>query len=298
MIRIHLSIRILLSVLPCLLFLSVNSIMLFALLKKPLFLESPRYLLFGNLLLSDSLQVLLTTLLYVFALTRVKMITLSCVIVTQLTTITVRMSPLSLALMSLERYVAICFPLRHATIATTKATRVAIAVMWTLACLDSFIQLFLFFKLSNRDLNVQLICERKSIYQLHVYVVLNQVFTIINFMLVTLVIIYTYVGIMVAVRFSSSCAYRAKTAPKTVLLHALQLCLYLISTLFNMINSSELFNLDPAVALQVRPAIFLVLIIFPRFLSPLIYSLRDQTLRQTFKYYFTFGNKSVGPYKS
>ncbi|KAM4726238.1 odorant receptor 131-2-like [Anableps anableps] len=297
MIQIHLSIRVLLTVLPCFFFLYVNSIMLFALVKKPLFLESPRYILFGHLLFSDFLQVLLSTLLYIFALTMVRIITCVCIIVIQLAAITVKMSPINLAVMSLERFVAICFPLRHATIATSKATRVAIAVMWTVASLDSFAQLFLFFSLHNRSLTTQQVCKKKSVFHLQVYVVLNQVFTVVNFVLVTIIIIYTYVATMIAVKYSSSCAHRAKVAHKTVILHVLQLCLYLISALFNMINSSDLFNFDPAVALYVQHMLFLGLIIFPKFLSPLIYGLKDQTFRHVFKYYFTFGYKSsVEPY--
>ncbi|XP_012722549.2 odorant receptor 131-2-like [Fundulus heteroclitus] len=297
MIQIHLSLRVLLTVLPCLLFLFVNSIMLFKLLKKPLFMESPRYVLFGHLLFSDSLQLLLTMLLYILALTMVRIITCVCVVVIQLSAITVKMSPINLAVMSLERYVAICFPLRHGTIATFRATRAAIAVMWTLASLDSFVQLFLFFSLSTRSLTAHQICSRKGVFQLQVYVIINQVFTVVNFVLVTVIIFYTYVAIMVAVKCRCSCVHRAKMARKTVLLHMLQLCLYLISSLFSMINSSELLNLDPAAAFYIHPMLFSGLIILPRCLSPVIYGLRDHKLRQVFKCNFTFVYKaSVEPH--
>ncbi|XP_023198471.1 olfactory receptor 52A1-like isoform X2 [Xiphophorus maculatus] len=270
MIQIHVPVRVLLTVLPCLFFLYVNSVMLFALVKKPLLLESPRYILFGHLLFSDFLQF---------------------------TAITVKMSPINLAVMSLERFVAICFPLRHAAIATSRVTRGAIAVMWTVASLDSFTQLCLFFSLGNRSLTAQQVCRKKTVFQLQVYVIVNQVFTVANFVLVTVIIIYTYIATMVAVKCGSSCAHRAKVAHQTVILHALQLCLYLISTLFNMINSSDLFNLDPGVALYVNHLLFLGLIIFPKFLSSLLYGLKDQTFKHVFKYYFTFGYRSsVEPY--
>ncbi|XP_014844717.1 PREDICTED: olfactory receptor 52A1-like [Poecilia mexicana] len=297
MIHIHVSVRVLLTVLPCLFFLYVNSVMLFALVKKPLLLESPRYILFGHLLFSDFLQVLLTTLLYIFALTMVRIITCACIFVIQFTAITVKMSPINLAVMSLERFVAICFPLRHAAIATSRVTRGAIAVMWTAASLDSVTQLCLFFSLGNRNLTARQVCRKKTVFHLQVYVIVNQVFTVANFVLVTIIIIYTYIATLVAVKCGSSCARRAKVAHQTVILHALQLCLYLISTLFNMINSSDLFNLDPAVALYVQHMLFLVLIIFPKFLSPLLYGLKDQTFKHVFKYYFTFGYRSsVEPY--
>ncbi|XP_039682336.1 odorant receptor 131-2-like [Perca fluviatilis] len=126
-------VKVLLSILPCLLFLYGNGVMMFSLLRKPLLLESLRYVLFGHLLLTDSLQLLVTMLLYIIAATMVRMISYVCIIVTPFAGITVKMSPLNLAVMCLERYVAICFSLRHADIATTRTTGVAIAFMWTVA---------------------------------------------------------------------------------------------------------------------------------------------------------------------
>ncbi|XP_040907977.1 olfactory receptor 1500-like [Toxotes jaculatrix] len=178
-------VKALLSILPCLLFLYVNGVMLFALLRKPLLLESSRYILFGHLLFTDSLQLLVTMLLYIFAVTMVRMISYVCIIFTLLAAIVVKMSPLNLAVMSLERYVAICFPLRHADIATTRATGMAIAVMWTAASLDSFTQLFLFVSLENTSFIVPRFCIRNTVFQLQIYSTLNRAFTILYFVLVS-----------------------------------------------------------------------------------------------------------------
>ncbi|XP_070773779.1 odorant receptor 131-2-like [Enoplosus armatus] len=286
-------VKALLSMLPCFLFLYVNSVMLFALLRKPLLLESSRYILFGHLLLTDSLQLLVTMLLYIFAVTMVRMISYVCIIVTLVAAITVKMSPLNLAVMSLERYVAICFPLRHADIATARRTVVAIAVMWTVASLDSFTQLFLFVSLENTSFTLPRFCTRNSVFRLQIYSTLNKAFTILYFVLVSIIIIYTYIAIMITVKSASSNIRNATKAHRTVLLHLLQLCLCLTSTLFNMINSSSLWNINPAMAIHIQYALFLGLIIFPKCLSPLIYGLRDHTFRHVFKYYFTFGFKTT-----
>lgn len=106
------SVKAALCMLPCFFFLYVNAIMMFALLKKPLLLESSRYILFGHLLMCDSVQLLLTMLLYIFAVMMVRMINYVCVFVSLLAAVTVKMSPLNLAVMSLERYVAVCLPRR------------------------------------------------------------------------------------------------------------------------------------------------------------------------------------------
>lgn len=279
--------RAVLSMLPCFLFLYVNAVMLFTLLRKPLFLESSRYILFGHLLLTDSMQLLVSMILYIFAVTMVKMMSYVCIIFVVTAAITVKMSPLNLAVMSLERYVAICFPLRHADIATTRTTGFAIAVMWTMASVDSFTQLFFFVSCANTSFTTP--CTRQSVFRLTIYTTLNRSFTIMYFLLVSVIIIYTYIAIMVTVKTSSANVRNANKAHKTVLLHLLQLCLCLTSALFNMINSSGLWSIDPATAIHIQYALFLGLIIFPKCLSPLLYGLRDNTFRHVFKDCFTFG---------
>ncbi|KAM7397782.1 hypothetical protein PAMA_005892 [Pampus argenteus] len=284
-------VKALLSMLPCLIFLYVNGVMLFALLRKPLLMESSRYILFGHLLFTDSLQLLVTMLLYIFAVTMVRMIGYVCAIVTLLAAITVKISPLNLAVMSLERYVAICFPLRHADVATARTTGITIAVVWTVASLDSLSQLFLFVSIENTGFTVQRFCTRNSVFRLRIFSTLNKAFTIMYFVLVSMIIIYTYIAIMIAVKTTSTNVRNARRARKTVLLHLLQLCLCLTSTLFNMINSSGMWDIDAVMAIHIHYALFLGLIIFPKCLSPIIYGLRDHTFRHAFQYYLTFGIK-------
>ncbi|KAG8008331.1 Olfactory receptor 2T6 [Nibea albiflora] len=244
--------KVVLSTLPCFLFLYINGIMLFALLSKPLLLESSRYILFGHLLLTESLQLMFSLVLYLFAVTLVKIISYACIVVTLLAAIAVKISPLNLAVMSLERYVAICFPLRHADLATTRTMQMAIAVMWTMASLDSFIQLFLFFSLENTTFTLPRFCMRNTVLRLQIYSTMNKTFTILYFVLVSMIIIYTYIAIIITVKTSSSKASKSNKAHKTVLLHLVQLCLCLMSTLFNMINTSNVSNLNSAVAHQIQ----------------------------------------------
>ncbi|XP_041657992.1 odorant receptor 131-2-like [Cheilinus undulatus] len=290
---LHTPVKVLISVLPCMLFLYVNFVMLFALLRKPLLLESSRYVLFGHLLLTDSLQLFCAMLMYIFAVAVVRMVSYVCVIIVVFASITVKMSPLNLAVMSLERYVAICFPLRHADIATTRRTGVAIAVMWTVGSFDSFIQLFLFVSLENTTVTMQKFCYRDSVFRLHIFSTLNMIFTIVLFVLVSIVIIYTYIAIMVTLKSASSNARNASKAHKTILLHMIQLGLYLTSILFNTINSSSQWYIPSNIAVHVQYALFVSLMIFPKFLSPLIYGLRDTTFKHIFRHYFTFGCKTT-----
>uniref|UniRef100_A0A8D3B4J0 Odorant receptor, family 93, subfamily A, member 6 n=1 Tax=Scophthalmus maximus TaxID=52904 RepID=A0A8D3B4J0_SCOMX len=274
-------VRVMLSLLPGLLFL------------KPLLLESSRYILFGHLLLTESLQLFVTILLYVFAVTMVRMISYVCVVIRMLGVVTTKMSPLNLALMSLERYVAICFPLRHADIATTRRTGMAIAVIWTVASMDSFTQIVVFVSLDNKGSTVPTVCSRNSVLHLQIYSTIFTTFTIMCFVMVSTVIIYTYIAIMITVKSASSNSQNVTKAHRTVLLHLIQLCLCLSSTLFTMINPGGRWNMKRTVAIHIEYFLFLTLLILPKGLSPLIYGLRDQTLRHIFIHYFTFGLKTT-----
>uniref|UniRef100_A0A3P8S802 Odorant receptor, family 93, subfamily A, member 5 n=1 Tax=Amphiprion percula TaxID=161767 RepID=A0A3P8S802_AMPPE len=249
---LHTSVKAVLSTLLCLFFLYVNSVMVFALLKKPLLLQSPRYVLFGHLLVTDSLQLVASMLLYVFAVTRVRMASYVCITFLLFASSTVKLSPLSLAVMSLERYVAICFPLRHAYIVTSRTMGIAIAVIWTVASLDSFMLLILFVSLENTSFTLQKFCTKSTVFRLQIYVTLSRTFTIMYFALVSLIIIYTYVAVMITAKSASSNASHANKAHKTVLLHLLQFCLCLTSTLFEMINTSSLLKMKRVVAVHIQ----------------------------------------------
>ncbi|KAJ8383230.1 hypothetical protein SKAU_G00040080 [Synaphobranchus kaupii] len=103
--------------------------MLFTLNRKAAFQGVSRYILFGHMLFADSIQLLCSMFSYLIAVVKVYMSNGLCVILLLPASITIRIAPLNLAVMALERYSAICFPLRHADIATSKWTGVAIAVV-------------------------------------------------------------------------------------------------------------------------------------------------------------------------
>lgn len=284
----HGTLKALLSVLPCLFFFYINTVMMFALFRKPQLLESCRYVLFGHLLLTESLQLLFSLLLYLFALTKTTTLSYICISVILLASLTLKMSPLNLAVMSLERYIAICCPLKHVHIITSRTTGVAIAFIWTTGSLESLTNFLLFVSLKNTSFVVPHLCNRKNLFHLPIFSSINDAFTIALFVIVSLIIIYTYVAILVIVKSASARAHNATKAGKTVLLHLIQLCLCLISTLFNMINSNSMWNIYPVAATHIQYTLFVSLIIFPKCLSPLIYGLRDQTLRQVLQSYIPF----------
>lgn len=78
------------------------------------FRETPRYLLLYDLLLAETLQMVITRVLFLLATFSVFLIRIVCLLLLTLTVATTIISPFNLAVMSLQRYVALCFPLRYA----------------------------------------------------------------------------------------------------------------------------------------------------------------------------------------
>ncbi|XP_064205502.1 odorant receptor 131-2-like [Anguilla rostrata] len=277
-----------LSMTPSFFFLYINVVMLITLRSKAIFRETSRYILFTNMLLADSLNLAFCMLMYSFAIFRVYFTGLVCLILVLAGGVISLISPLSLAVMALERYIAICFPLRHAEITTCRRTGMAIAIVWALGSVQSFTSL-IWFLISGPLVSTWGFCSRLFMPGLGVYSDINNTFTIIYFLSVGITIVYTYIGIVVAARSVSSNKLSAAKAHRTVLLHLIQLGLCLSSMLFGPIIAVARAHLDLFAAVNVQYVMFLGLIILPRCLSPLIYGLRDQTFKPLFIYYVTFG---------
>ncbi|XP_023252728.1 olfactory receptor 1M1-like, partial [Seriola lalandi dorsalis] len=125
-----------LTTVPCCVFLFINGTLLFTLRSKSVFHATPRYILLYNLLFADTVLMAQSQLLYLLAACRVKLMYPVCGVLTMLASLTTVISPLTLMVMSLERYVAVCYPLRHATIITIRSTGVAIIVVWAFSSLN------------------------------------------------------------------------------------------------------------------------------------------------------------------
>ncbi|XP_067280355.1 odorant receptor 131-2-like [Pseudorasbora parva] len=284
-----------LFVTPCIIFFYVNGVMLFTLRKKTVFQETSRYILFGHMLCVDTLNIFMSVVLYICAVSRLLIMKNVCLVLLFATTTLFQVSILNLALMSLERYVAICIPLRHTEITNFERTHIAFGVVWTMGLIQSMSELIIFYSIDNTNTAMNFFCSRTTLFRLQIYKKLDIAFTCIFFVLVSFVIIFTYASISAVAKTASCDKASAKKANKTVLLHLIQLGLGAASILVGVIQEAMYVFTDLATAVNVMYFCFLVFIIFPKCLSPLIYGLRDQAFSSLFKYYFTFGKGKVKP---
>ncbi|XP_053505178.1 odorant receptor 131-2 [Ictalurus furcatus] len=279
--------KVIFAILMSLFFIYLNAIMVYTLWSKPIFKETPRYILFNHMLLNDSIQLFVTSLLYIFSLAYLKLVMAACTFLVFVSSTTFRNAPLNLALMSLERYVAICFPLRHAEIATQKRTYISLGIIWFMGLMHFIIDLLYVVLVDPKFLTSQIFCTRERLFikqwQLDAY----QGFNVFYFVSVSMIILFTYVRILITTRSISSNKESAAKGHKTVLLHLVQLGLCLTSFLFSLIErAAAMASTSTSVFIDLRYLNYVFVLILPRCLSPLIYGLRDDAVRPLFIYYF------------
>ncbi|XP_057215705.1 odorant receptor 131-2-like [Triplophysa rosa] len=289
--------RIAVVVLMSLFFIFVNCVMLFALGIKSIFFQTPRYILFGHMLINDSVLLLVTTVMYILSVFLFYITKALCSLLVFISHCTLRNAPLTLAVMSLERYVAICFPLRHCDIATPKRTSIALGIIWMLSSLTIAIDIIYALIVNPNHLSDITFCTLEKLYIAKWQMDKNQGFDVLYFVSVAVVIIFTYIRIMITARSVSSDKDSCKKALKTVLLHLIQLGLCLCTFLYATIEKAlyMMSGNNPNLFINLRYLNYLIVLILPRCLSPLIYGMRDDALWPLFKYFLCYRSGKVKP---
>lgn len=273
---------------PCCVFLFINGTMLFTLRCKAVFCETSRYILLYNLLFADTAQMALSQLLYILAVCRVILTYPGCGVLNMLAVLTNDISPLTLLVMSLERYVAVCHPLRHAAMITIRTTGVAICVVWAIGLLNVVTRVLLLFRFVSENLHsLQMldVCSESVMVAEPVTKQYNKFYTYFIFSLATVTITFSYIGVMVAARLASTNKASARKAHNTLLLHLVQLALTLSSTIHSTVVQSVSNVFQWVVIARLKIALYVFNYILPRCLSSLIYGLRDQTIRPVLVYH-------------
>ncbi|XP_062393472.1 odorant receptor 131-2-like [Sardina pilchardus] len=287
--------KLVVATLMSLFFTGINSIMFHTLLSKPMLRELPRYILFAHMLCNDSVQLMVSILLYILSLNAQLIPKAVCALISLVGVATFCNAALNLAVMSLERYVAICFPLRHSEMVTRKTTGVSIVVIWHFSMLNMSIDIIYGLIVSPASFKDPMFCYRErflvSPWQIDVF----QGFNIFFFVMVTAILIFTYINVVVAARSASAEKESAKKAHKTILLHLVQLVLCVNTFIYGSIERALAMTSSSRLFMDLRYLNFLFVLILPRCLSPLIYGLRDDAVRPLFLYYVRCGTQKVKP---
>ncbi|XP_030638846.1 odorant receptor 131-2-like [Chanos chanos] len=277
------------------LFIYINMVMLVIVWSKSVFRGTARYILFAHMLFNDTLHLGIGLVLYLLGAYYLTVVRAACAFIVLLSACTFTNAPLNLAVMSLERYTAICFPLHHSELATPRRTQVAVLLVWALGCINVITDVVTLFLAEPSFFLSPAVCTIEQLqmkpWQRHKGVVLN----VLLFITVAAVLLYTYVAIMLEARSALSDSSSARRALHTVLLHAIQLGLSLMSFLYVLLEFL-LAMLPIGLYAHLRFVNFFVVLILPRCLSSLIYGVRDEAFRPIFRKHFLCGGlKKVGP---
>ncbi|XP_067088706.1 odorant receptor 131-2-like [Osmerus mordax] len=260
----------------------INSMLVHTFTKHQVFNTNPRYILFIHLVVNDMLQLTLACLLYVLSYIVHTLNVSYCCFLLVIALITTFNTPVNLATMAIERYIAVCIPLRHAQICTVRRTYITISLIWVFTAIPILSDVVIVLATEPLSfLSSRIFCNREGFFWYPSMIERNNISYYVFLALVWLSLLYTYSSIMFAARAASADARKARN---TILLHGLQLLLCMISYVRSALEGGLLYFF-PTKLLEIRFASYVIVQIIPRFVSPIVYGLRDQTFRKHLKGY-------------
>ncbi|XP_030275845.1 odorant receptor 131-2-like [Sparus aurata] len=263
----------------------INGTLVATFFRQQAFYEDPRYILFIHMVINDAIQLTVTITLFVLSYIFYKINVSFCCFFILVAVFTTRNTPVNLASMAIERYIAICEPLRHPQICTVRRTYIVIGLIWFICVAPDITDLFV--TLATESLSFfheRVFCLRQNVFKDPILAYKRQVFDIIYFSCVFLTLVFTYLRILFAARALSTEKTSAQRARNTILLHGAQLAMCMLSYISPSVEI-VLRLIFPDRILEIRYANYLIVYILPRFLSPIIYGVRDKKFRKYLKMY-------------
>ncbi|XP_035244887.1 odorant receptor 131-2-like [Anguilla anguilla] len=251
-----------------------------------IFYTESRYILYINMVINDMIMLSLTVAIHVATYISPLFKMPVCCVVIIIGSTTHKNTPLNLAGMAIERYIAVCNPLRHAEVCTIRRTYIALAITWGVAAVPALSDLvitlvtqpFSFFSKA-------LLCYSFNVYNTRHHVDSVTPVLVIYLSFVWLTLVYTYFRVLFAAKAASTDPISARRARNTILLHGAQLMLCMLSYIAPWCDMFFL-QLFPNHRTKILFATFVISNVLPRLLSPLIYGIRDQKLFKCMKGYY------------
>ncbi|KAM8769816.1 odorant receptor 131-2-like [Acanthopagrus schlegelii] len=260
-------------------FLCCIAVMLHIFVSHRQFMDTSRYILFAYMLINDTLQLLSSVLLFLFVMGGVKFSLVYCIPLLIISTATFQSTPLILATMSLERYVAIFYPLQRPVAWRSDRIWIIILSLWLINCIFPIID----HSIREHDpavdiLSTPVLCKVTLVNSSQIQTLFRAATSILYFTVVAVIILFTYVRILLETRKLRQDKASVSKAMHTVLLHGFQLLLCMLA--FTIPITESVIALHSKWKPEdVAYFNFFCFILIPRFLSPLIYGFRDQSLR-------------------
>ncbi|XP_030007239.1 odorant receptor 131-2-like [Sphaeramia orbicularis] len=264
-------------------FLCINFLQLTTFFMKDFFYRTMHYILFANTLLADCMTLIITNILLILNTFRVAIQMWMCLIVCAISSLYFYITLVTLTAMTLERYVAICMPLRHAELCSTRRALYSILIIYALSSIPFIVIISAVIASATLRYEEYTVCTVEVIihYNWRLRFGISQFY----FLIMCLIIVFSYVKIMKVAKAASGESKTSVTKGlRTVVLHAFQLLLCLTQLWCPLIENAVL-QIDIMLFIYIRYFDYIVFILAPRCLSPLIYGLRDEKFVRELKYY-------------
>ncbi|XP_068171930.1 odorant receptor 131-2-like [Antennarius striatus] len=241
---------------------------------------NPRYILFIHLILNDMIHVILSIILIVMSYILRKVSFSICCIIILITRFATENTPLNVACMAIECYIAVCLPLRHSKICTVKKTLILIGLIWVTSM--SVVLPDLFVTLATQPLDFfhsRFACNMENIFPTPFLIKKKYIIHSFFLVIIWFTIFYTYFRILFTARAASK---DSKKARNTIILHGFQvlLCMttYFGQHLLEVVRGWFLLNYFDSIF-----TFYIIVHVLPRAISPIIYGVRDETFRKYLK---------------
>ncbi|XP_039602256.1 odorant receptor 131-2-like [Polypterus senegalus] len=223
------------------------------------------------------------------------MLSLVCAVFFSVISATSFYSPLFLAAMAMERYIAVCNPLRHVQICSNKWVCFVLCIIFFTGEIPNVVVFSLF--TSEQPLSAFFTykyCTREVFINSPSQNTARIVFYLMFFVPVWIVIIYTYFCIMIEAKRAAGDSSSISKAQKTVFLHGIQMLLCM--TYFCLPLLELCFSSAPAYVLHhTRFISYFLTNLLPKILSPLIYGARDENFKKHLKFHLSCFSNNVRP---
>jgi len=276
-------------------------LMLLIFSKKETFRTEARYILFGHSLLVNLIYLCLTDFVVLLSYNLVLIPLHFCIPICMLMVVLTACAPLTITAMCVERYVAICMPLRHHAISTSGRAIMVILMIWILGSITPFVDLFILVSTASREYLSQLThCHNEIMIPEKIHQFARGLLFIVGLVVILIIEVFCYIMIYLAARAASGdnaarAASGDKSASKgqrTISLHILQLFLCTAEVMCPYIES-VVMQYDIQTYLTVRFINFLAFSVTSRAVSPLVYGFRDEKFYAAMAYYVRYKNNVI-----
>ncbi|XP_016141333.1 olfactory receptor 4K1-like [Sinocyclocheilus grahami] len=268
---------------------SINGMFVLTFFRSSVFYNDPLYILYIHLAINDMLMVFFSVSLSGMAYAWQNVHLPFCATLLIITATAHKNTPLTLAGMAVERYIAICKPLHHHQICTVRRTYILISLIWDVGVIPGLLDLILLSIVCPLSVFTTAASRSASIlYSTQYHEIQTRFMNGLYASVVWVILVFTYCQVLVAARRASADKSSAKKAQSSILLHGAQLLLCMLSYITPVLDKMFI-PLIPVDRARARLTFLndLLTNIVPRLLTPLIYGVRDKLFYKHMKGLFS-----------